>query len=143
MTPSEESFIPRDWMEMIGNRRSWFLVSNTKVGLRGVFKTQKLYPRYIGPYRILRSVDSAAYQLALSPSMSGLHDVFRVSQLRKYIPDPYQPIESNRLISARSDLSAESKSELWNVMLRSFGTREFLSPKLNGLGHLMENSLRD
>jgi hypothetical protein len=25
--------------------------------------------------------------------MSGLHDVFHVSQLRKYIPDPLQPVE--------------------------------------------------
>ena len=63
-----------------------------KLGLRGVFRTKKLCPRYIGPYQILRRVGSVAYQLALPPSMSGLHDVFHVSQLRKYIPDPYQPI---------------------------------------------------
>jgi hypothetical protein len=25
--------------------------------------------------------------------MSGMHDVFHVSQLRKFIPDPFQPVE--------------------------------------------------
>jgi hypothetical protein len=29
--------------------------------------------------------------------MSGLHDVFHVSQLRKYIPDPYQPVELEQI----------------------------------------------
>ena len=28
------------------------------------------------------------YRLALSPSMSGVHEVFHVSMLRKYTPDP-------------------------------------------------------
>jgi hypothetical protein len=69
-----------------------FLKVTPKLGLRGVFRTKKLCPRYIGPYQILRCVGSVAYQLALPPSMSGLHDVFHVSQLRKYIPDPYRPI---------------------------------------------------
>jgi hypothetical protein len=68
-----------------------------KLGLRGVFKTKKLCPRYIGPYQILRRVGPVAYQLALPPSMSGLHNVFHVSQLRKFIPDPYQPIEIEQI----------------------------------------------
>ncbi|MCI15610.1 hypothetical protein A2U01_0036748, partial [Trifolium medium] len=58
-----------------------------------VFKTKKLCPRYIGPYQIFRRVGSVAYQLALPPSMSGIHDVFHVSQFRKFIPDPFKPVE--------------------------------------------------
>jgi hypothetical protein len=68
-----------------------YLRVTPKLGLRGVFKTKKRCPRYIGPFQILRRI--VAYQLALPPSMSGLHDVFHVSQLRKFIPDPFQPIE--------------------------------------------------
>ncbi|KAK2429513.1 hypothetical protein QL285_027945 [Trifolium repens] len=74
-----------------------FLRVTPKLGLRGVFKTKKLCPRFIGPYQILRRVGPVAYQLALPPSMSGLHDVFHVSQLRKYIPDPYQPVELEQI----------------------------------------------
>ena len=34
-----------------------------------------------------------AYQIALPPSLSNLHNVFHVSQLRKYIRDPSHVIE--------------------------------------------------
>ncbi|GAU30442.1 hypothetical protein TSUD_392550 [Trifolium subterraneum] len=44
-----------------------FLRVTPKLGLRGVFKTKKLAPR--------------------------MHDVFHVSQLRKFIPDPFVPVE--------------------------------------------------
>ncbi|GAU42667.1 hypothetical protein TSUD_398730 [Trifolium subterraneum] len=70
-----------------------FLRVTPKLGLRGVFKTKKLAPRYIGPYQILKRVGPVAYQLALPPSMSRMHDVFHVSQLRKFIPDPFVPVE--------------------------------------------------
>ncbi|GAU37353.1 hypothetical protein TSUD_395350 [Trifolium subterraneum] len=70
-----------------------FLRVTPKMGLRGVFKTKKLSPRYIGPYQILKRVGHVAYQLALPPSMSRMHDMFHVSQLRKFIPDSFVPVE--------------------------------------------------
>ena len=51
-------------------------------------KRGKLSPRFIGPFEILERVDTVAYRLALLPSMSGVHEVFHVSMLRKYTPDP-------------------------------------------------------
>ena len=48
----------------------------------------KLLPRVIGPFEILKRIGTVAYRLALPPSMSGVHEVFHVSILRKYIPDP-------------------------------------------------------
>ena len=52
------------------------------------FRTRgKLNPRYIGPFEILEKVGNVAYRLALPPSMSGVHNVFHVSMLRKYIAD--------------------------------------------------------
>ncbi|XP_073298504.1 uncharacterized protein [Primulina huaijiensis] len=50
-------------------------------------KKEKLSPRYIGPYEILEKIGDRAYRLALPPSLSGIHDVFHVSLLRKYLPD--------------------------------------------------------
>jgi len=73
-----------------------------KLGLRGVFKTKKLKPRYIGSFQILRRIGSAAYQLALPPAMSGLHNVFHVSQLKKYISNPFEPVELD-FMELRSD----------------------------------------
>ena len=54
-----------------------------RFGLRG-----KLAPRYIGPFEILERIGAIAYRLALPPSLSGVHDVFHVSMLRRYVPDP-------------------------------------------------------
>jgi len=70
-----------------------FLKVTPKLGLQGVFKTKKLCPRYVGPFQILRRIGSTTYQLALPPAMSGLHDVFHVSQLKKYILDPFELVQ--------------------------------------------------
>ena len=51
-------------------------------------KSGKLSPRFIGPFEILERIGEAAYRLALPPQLSGVHDVFHVSMLRKYEPDP-------------------------------------------------------
>ncbi|XP_073152864.1 uncharacterized protein [Henckelia pumila] len=50
-------------------------------------KRGKLSPRFIGPYEILDKVGDLAYRLALPPALSGIHDVFHMSILRKYEPD--------------------------------------------------------
>ena len=51
-------------------------------------KRGKLSPRYIGPYRIVERIGEVAYQLELSSDLDRIYDVFHVSMLRKYIPDP-------------------------------------------------------
>ena len=51
-------------------------------------KRGKLLPRFIRPFEILERVGTVAYQLALLPIMSGVHEVFHASMLRKYTPDP-------------------------------------------------------
>ncbi|XP_077251826.1 uncharacterized protein LOC143891059 [Tasmannia lanceolata] len=52
--------------------------------------------------------DKVAYRLALSPSLSGVHNVFHVSMLRKYISDPNHVIELEPL-NLREDLSFEEQ----------------------------------
>ena len=56
-------------------------------------KRGKLSPRFIGPFEILERVDTVAYRLALSPSMSGAHEVFHVSMLRMYTPNPAHVVD--------------------------------------------------
>ena len=43
----------------------------------------KLAPRYVGPFRILARRGVVAYQLELPQSLSTIHNVFHVYQLRK------------------------------------------------------------
>jgi hypothetical protein len=45
----------------------------------------KLSPRFIGPFMILKRVGKVAYQLELPDHLADVHDVFHVSQLKKYL----------------------------------------------------------
>ncbi|GAV57060.1 hypothetical protein CFOL_v3_00598 [Cephalotus follicularis] len=61
-------------------------------------KKGKLAPRFIGPFEILERVGTVAYRLALPPSLADVHNVFHVSMLRRYHPDPshvlqWEPLE--------------------------------------------------
>ena len=56
-------------------------------------KRGKLSPRFIGPFEILERIGTVAYWLTLSPSMSGVHEVFHVSMLREYTPDPAHVVD--------------------------------------------------
>ena len=53
----------------------------------------KLSSRFIGPFEILERVGTVAYRLALPPNMLGVHEVFHVSMLRKYTPDPAHVVD--------------------------------------------------
>jgi len=65
-----------------------------------------LSPRYIGPYMSTARVGALAYHLQLPESMSGVHPVFHVSMLRKYLEDPEQKIEAEPVI-IQQDLTME------------------------------------
>ena len=56
-------------------------------------KREKLSSRFIGQFEILERVGRVAYRLALPPSMSGVHEVFHVSMLRRYTPDPAHVVD--------------------------------------------------
>ena len=56
-------------------------------------KREKLSPRFMGPFEILERIGTVAYRLTLSPSMLGVHEVFHVSMLLKYTPDPAHVVD--------------------------------------------------
>ena len=56
-------------------------------------KHGKLSLRFIGPFEILERVGTVAYLLDLPPTMSGVHEVFHVSMLWKYTPDPAHVVD--------------------------------------------------
>ena len=66
----------------------------------------KLAPRYIGPFKILERRGEVAYQLELPESLSGVHDVFHVSQLKKCLRVPEEQIPLEEL-TVKEDLTYE------------------------------------
>jgi hypothetical protein len=48
----------------------------------------KLAPRYIGPYPIIDKYGPTCYQVELPVKLSGVHNVFHVSQLKRYLKPP-------------------------------------------------------
>ena len=69
----------------------------------------KLAPRYIGPFKILERRGEVAYQLELPESLSGVHDVFHVSQLKKCLRVPEEQIPLEEL-TVKEDLTYEEFS---------------------------------
>ena len=55
----------------------------------------KLAPRYIGPFKMLERKGEVAYRLELPPSLSGVHDVFHILQLKKCprVPEEQAPLD--------------------------------------------------
>ena len=55
----------------------------------------KLAPHYVGPFNVLDQVGEVAYRLELPPNLTGVHNVFHVSQLRKClrVPEEQLPID--------------------------------------------------
>ncbi|KAI3814049.1 hypothetical protein L1987_18791 [Smallanthus sonchifolius] len=50
-------------------------------------KRGKLNPRYVGPFKIMKRIGPVAYQLDLPEGLSGVHNVFHVSNLKKCLAD--------------------------------------------------------
>ena len=85
-----------------------FLRVTPMTGIGRVMKIKKLTPRFVGPYQILQRIGPVAYRIALPPSLSNLHDVFHVSQLRKYIPDPSHVIQPET-VQLKENLTYKAK----------------------------------
>ena len=70
-----------------------------RFGVRG-----KLSPRFGGHFEVLEQVGEVAYKLAMPPALSGVHNVFHVSMLRKYVSDSthvmsYESLELDQNLS--------------------------------------------
>ncbi|XP_025661532.1 uncharacterized protein [Arachis hypogaea] len=80
-----------------------FLKVTPTTGIGRSIKIKKLNPHYIGPFKILEKLGLVAYKIALPPYLSNLHDVFHISQLRKYTFDHTHVLEPES-VQVREDL---------------------------------------
>ncbi|XP_074361106.1 uncharacterized protein LOC141701325 [Apium graveolens] len=73
-------------------------------GLSRFGKKGKPTPKYIGPFEVLKKVRKVAYELALPPQRPQLHNLFRISLLKKYNAYVSHVIEME-LVEIKQDLS--------------------------------------
>lgn len=78
-------------------------------GLLKLGKKEKLNPWFIGPFEILERMGIVAYRIALPLRYAEVHNIFHISMLRKYQPDPTHiiPVES---LPLERDLTYEKKT---------------------------------
>jgi hypothetical protein len=57
-------------------------------GMKRFGVKEKLAPRYIGPFPILKKCGTVAYKLDLSPYLARVHNIFHMSQMKKCLKAP-------------------------------------------------------
>ncbi|KAK1602293.1 hypothetical protein QYE76_008142 [Lolium multiflorum] len=85
----------RTWEPQVGDM-VYLKVSPMK-GLQRFGVKGKLSPRYIGPFKILSQNRGLAFELDLPGRLAQVHNVFHVSQLRKCLKTPDEPISHEEL----------------------------------------------
>ena len=96
--------------------------------IRGIMrfgKKGKLSPRYVGPFEVLERIGAMAYRLALPPPMAGVHDVFHVSMLRKYVADPSHILQQEVV-----KISPEAKYEELPIQILDRKSKELRNKKI-------------
>jgi hypothetical protein len=111
----------------------------------------KLAPRYIGPFPILEKCGSVAYKLELPPSLVGVHDIFHVSQLKKYLKEPMDvvlpdvtPLEADLAYPEHPVKILHQKDHVTRCMTINCSSRfsGTTIPKKKQLGRVKTSSIR-
>ena len=92
-------------------------------------KRGKLSPRYIGPFEILRRHGAVAYELALPPELSGVHPVFHMSMLQKYLPDESHVLQP-QAVEVDSQMSYVEAITIVDRQVRKLHSKEIPSVKV-------------
>lgn len=95
-----------------------------------IVKVTKLSPRFVGPFTILERIRPVAYKLELPFHLRRMHNVFHVSMLRKYVPDPSHVLKFEKLqVSEEGVLQVEPLCIL-DYRVRRLRNREFEQVKV-------------
>lgn len=109
-------------------------------GIMRVEKRGKLSPRFIGPFEVLRRVGKVAYELALPPSLLGVHPLFHVSMLRRYHGDPSHVLDFSS-VQLDKDLSyVEEPVDIWDKQVRNLRSKSIALVKFQQRGQPAEEA---
>ena len=117
-----------------------FLKVSPRKGIRRIGKGGKLTPRYIGPFEITRRIGEVAYELQLPRNLTAIHNVFHVSQLKKYHPDPTHVIRADD-IQLEEDLTYEEKPvKILDTRVKELRNKAIPLVKVLWRNHLVEEA---
>ncbi len=97
-------------MKFVVGDQVFFMVSPLRNAIRFAHRG-KLAPRSVGPFRILERISSLAYRLDLPEKFAGVHNVFHVLHLRRYLHEPSLIIQPSALdsLDIEPNLTVERK----------------------------------
>ncbi|GKB86344.1 hypothetical protein Tco_0958616 [Tanacetum coccineum] len=82
-------------------------------------KKGKLAPRYVGPFEILERIGPVAYRLRLPEELSGVHDTFHVSTLKKCLADTSLHVPLNEIKVDKTLRFIEEPAEILDREVKS------------------------
>ncbi|XP_038902328.1 uncharacterized protein LOC120088964 [Benincasa hispida] len=101
----------------------------------------KLSPRFIGPFKILEQIGPVAYRLALPPSLTSVHNVFRVSMLSVYVTNPSHVVDFEPL-QLNENLSYEEKPvRILAKVVKTLLNKEIVLVKILWQNHQFEEAI--
>ncbi|XP_074298187.1 uncharacterized protein LOC141629012 [Silene latifolia] len=109
-------------------------------GVMRFVKKGNLSQKYIGPYEILDYVGEVGYQLALQPTLDRVHNVFHVSQLRRYVTDPTHVLEVEHIELDEELTYVETPKEILDQKVRKTRKGETVLLKVSWSNHKVENA---
>ncbi|XP_071712744.1 uncharacterized protein [Rutidosis leptorrhynchoides] len=80
----------------------WSEIVSPWKGVIRIGKRGKLSPRYVGPFEVIERIGPVAYRLQLPQELSGIHNAFHVSNLKKCLYD-------EKLVIPLEELSIDDK----------------------------------
>ncbi|GJY90505.1 putative reverse transcriptase domain-containing protein [Tanacetum coccineum] len=90
--------------------------------LKGVVrfgKKGKLAPKYVGPFEILEMIGPVAYRLRLYEELSGVHDTFHVSNIKKRLADASLHVPLDEIKVDKTLLFVEEPVEIMDREIKS------------------------
>ncbi|GJS23812.1 hypothetical protein Tco_0452444 [Tanacetum coccineum] len=112
----------------VGN---WVLLKVTPwKGVVHFEKKDKLAPRYVGPFEILKRIGLVAYRLRLPEELSSMHDTFHVSNLKKCLTDANLHVPLNEIKVDKTLLFVEEPIEIMDREIKKLKRRKIALVKV-------------
>ena len=111
--------------------------------MRGVFRfgqKGKLSPKFVRPYTITARVGPSAYRLELPSDVGNVHNVFHVSQLKKYVPHPSHVLTPDTLQLEPTLRYQETPDKILDTKTRETRNQSVRMVKVQWVNHTPEEA---